>query len=206
MQKREVWLIGIGGIRYLLLFFSFLFLRVLQFCPGCGSPQYSLWGGWKLACSSLLPWADNSNRKRPCPSGYVLSRFPLFPVFRLTHLFLCVYPALFFLCVYPALLSSYVALSDSIITFTSIIFRYPPIMFYLSGRGTFLPFHLREPVCFQTRRNKTENTFFLLSLFISLTLMQPRAQNIWHTFLSQQQRLTKLRSSPNRCCRHHVYS
>ncbi|THV06219.1 hypothetical protein K435DRAFT_773413 [Dendrothele bispora CBS 962.96] len=45
-----------------------------KFCPGCGSKQYSLWGGWKLACSSLLPWADNSNRK-PCPSGKGLHNY-----------------------------------------------------------------------------------------------------------------------------------
>ncbi|KAF5357367.1 hypothetical protein D9758_005902 [Tetrapyrgos nigripes] len=46
-----------------------------KFCPGCGSPQYSLWGGWKITCSSLLPWADNSNRKRPCPSGKGLQNY-----------------------------------------------------------------------------------------------------------------------------------
>lgn len=38
-----------------------------QFCPACGSRTYSMWGGWKIACSSLLPWADNSARK-PCPT------------------------------------------------------------------------------------------------------------------------------------------
>ncbi|KAK7472433.1 NADH pyrophosphatase [Stygiomarasmius scandens] len=45
-----------------------------KFCPACGSKQYSLWGGWKTACSSLLPWADNSNRK-PCPSGKGLHNY-----------------------------------------------------------------------------------------------------------------------------------
>lgn len=43
-----------------------------QFCAGCGSPNYSMWGGWKIACRTLLPWADNSNRK-PCPTVYVPS-------------------------------------------------------------------------------------------------------------------------------------
>ena len=39
-----------------------------KFCPGCGSSTYSMWGGWKISCSTLLPWADNTG-KRPCPSG-----------------------------------------------------------------------------------------------------------------------------------------
>ncbi|KAI0318878.1 NUDIX hydrolase domain-like protein [Amylostereum chailletii] len=39
-----------------------------KFCSACGSPQHSLWAGWKLACSSLLPWADNTGRK-PCPTA-----------------------------------------------------------------------------------------------------------------------------------------
>ncbi|PBK82771.1 hypothetical protein ARMGADRAFT_1019389 [Armillaria gallica] len=34
-----------------------------KFCPGCGSPLYSMWGGWKLACSTLLPWASKTNKK-----------------------------------------------------------------------------------------------------------------------------------------------
>lgn len=38
-----------------------------KFCPACGSPTYSIWAGWKLSCSSLLPWADNTGRK-PCPT------------------------------------------------------------------------------------------------------------------------------------------
>lgn len=36
-----------------------------KFCPACGSRSYSMWGGWKLSCSSLLPWANNVDRK-PC--------------------------------------------------------------------------------------------------------------------------------------------
>jgi NAD+ diphosphatase len=36
-----------------------------QFCAGCGSPTYSMWGGWKLSCSSLLPWSNNEG-KQPC--------------------------------------------------------------------------------------------------------------------------------------------
>ncbi|KAF8070394.1 NUDIX hydrolase domain-like protein [Lyophyllum atratum] len=31
-----------------------------KFCAGCGSPVYSMWGGWKLSCSSLLPWVDKT--------------------------------------------------------------------------------------------------------------------------------------------------
>ncbi|KDQ55689.1 hypothetical protein JAAARDRAFT_37099 [Jaapia argillacea MUCL 33604] len=45
-----------------------------KFCPACGSPVYSLWAGWKLTCSSLLPWADNSGRK-PCPTAKGLHNF-----------------------------------------------------------------------------------------------------------------------------------
>ncbi|KAF8963647.1 NUDIX hydrolase domain-like protein [Flammula alnicola] len=45
-----------------------------KFCAGCGSPTYSMWGGWKIACTSLLPWADNSNRK-PCPTVKGLHNF-----------------------------------------------------------------------------------------------------------------------------------
>ncbi|KAG2135819.1 NUDIX hydrolase domain-like protein [Suillus clintonianus] len=45
-----------------------------KFCPACGSPVYSLWAGWKLGCTSLLPWADNTDRK-PCPSGRGLNNF-----------------------------------------------------------------------------------------------------------------------------------
>jgi len=39
-----------------------------KYCPGCGACTYSMWGGWKISCSSLLPWADNGNRK-PCPTA-----------------------------------------------------------------------------------------------------------------------------------------
>ncbi|KAG5731752.1 putative NADH pyrophosphatase [Termitomyces sp. T112] len=45
-----------------------------KFCAGCGSPTYSMWGGWKLSCSSLLPWADNIGRK-PCPTTKGLHNF-----------------------------------------------------------------------------------------------------------------------------------
>ncbi|KZW02458.1 hypothetical protein EXIGLDRAFT_829336 [Exidia glandulosa HHB12029] len=45
-----------------------------KFCPACASPVYSLWAGWKLGCSSLLPWADNGN-KPPCPSGKGLHNY-----------------------------------------------------------------------------------------------------------------------------------
>ncbi|KIP06523.1 hypothetical protein PHLGIDRAFT_453629 [Phlebiopsis gigantea 11061_1 CR5-6] len=39
-----------------------------KFCASCGSPVYSLWAGWKLSCSSLLPWAQNQGRK-PCATA-----------------------------------------------------------------------------------------------------------------------------------------
>ncbi|KAI0358625.1 hypothetical protein OH77DRAFT_1199791 [Trametes cingulata] len=45
-----------------------------KYCPSCGSPVYSLWAGWKLSCSSLLPWADNAG-KRPCPTARGLHNF-----------------------------------------------------------------------------------------------------------------------------------
>ncbi|CDO69173.1 hypothetical protein BN946_scf185042.g75 [Trametes cinnabarina] len=45
-----------------------------KFCPSCGSPVYSLWAGWKLSCSSLLPWADNTGRK-PCRTAQGLHNF-----------------------------------------------------------------------------------------------------------------------------------
>lgn len=45
-----------------------------KFCAGCGSPIYSMWGGWKLACRSLLPWADNKNKK-PCPTSKGVHNF-----------------------------------------------------------------------------------------------------------------------------------
>ncbi|KIK55653.1 hypothetical protein GYMLUDRAFT_76404 [Collybiopsis luxurians FD-317 M1] len=45
-----------------------------KFCAGCGSRNHSLWGGWKLGCSSLMPWADNTGRKL-CPSGKGLNNY-----------------------------------------------------------------------------------------------------------------------------------
>ncbi|KAF8161350.1 NUDIX hydrolase domain-like protein [Crassisporium funariophilum] len=45
-----------------------------KFCAGCGTRNYSMWGGWKLNCTSLLPWVDNSNRK-PCPTSKGLHNF-----------------------------------------------------------------------------------------------------------------------------------
>ncbi|KAF9268540.1 hypothetical protein L218DRAFT_515708 [Marasmius fiardii PR-910] len=47
-----------------------------KFCAGCGSPQYSMWGGWKLSCTRLLPWGDNHiEGKKPCPSGKGLNNY-----------------------------------------------------------------------------------------------------------------------------------
>jgi len=45
-----------------------------KFCPACGSPVYSMWGGWKIACRTLLPWADNTGRT-PCPTVKGLHNF-----------------------------------------------------------------------------------------------------------------------------------
>ncbi|KAJ7655389.1 NUDIX hydrolase domain-like protein [Mycena rosella] len=45
-----------------------------KFCPACGSPTFSQWGGWKISCSTLLPWADNAGKK-PCPTGKGLHNF-----------------------------------------------------------------------------------------------------------------------------------
>ncbi|KAJ7350632.1 NUDIX hydrolase domain-like protein [Mycena albidolilacea] len=45
-----------------------------KFCPACGSTTYSMWGGWKISCSTLLPWADNTGRK-PCVTGKGLHNF-----------------------------------------------------------------------------------------------------------------------------------
>ncbi|KAI9442540.1 NUDIX hydrolase domain-like protein [Lactarius indigo] len=36
-----------------------------KFCASCGSPVYSVWGGWKLSCTSLLSPFHNAGRK-PC--------------------------------------------------------------------------------------------------------------------------------------------
>jgi NAD+ diphosphatase len=41
-----------------------------QFCASCGSHVYSIWGGWKLSCTSLLSSSDNTGRK-PCPTQFV---------------------------------------------------------------------------------------------------------------------------------------
>ncbi|KAI0786566.1 NUDIX hydrolase domain-like protein [Abortiporus biennis] len=46
-----------------------------KFCPACGSPIYSLWAGWKLSCSSLLPWAKKVEGKKPCPTAKGLHNF-----------------------------------------------------------------------------------------------------------------------------------
>jgi len=45
-----------------------------KFCPACGSRTYSIWAGWKLSCSSLLPWADNTAGKT-CPTAKGLHNF-----------------------------------------------------------------------------------------------------------------------------------
>ncbi|KAG7091160.1 hypothetical protein E1B28_010213 [Marasmius oreades] len=45
-----------------------------KFCPGCGSRNYSMWGGWKLACSSGLPW-NASSHGSACPSRIGLHNY-----------------------------------------------------------------------------------------------------------------------------------
>ncbi|KAI0823413.1 NUDIX hydrolase domain-like protein [Trametes gibbosa] len=45
-----------------------------KFCAACGSPVHSLWAGWKLSCTSLLPWADNAGKK-PCATAHGLHNF-----------------------------------------------------------------------------------------------------------------------------------
>ncbi|KAF8627659.1 hypothetical protein AX15_004351 [Amanita polypyramis BW_CC] len=45
-----------------------------KYCPACGSKTYSMWGGWKVSCGSLLPWADNTGRK-PCLSSKGVHNF-----------------------------------------------------------------------------------------------------------------------------------
>lgn len=45
-----------------------------QFCSSCGSPVYSLWAGWKLACTTLLPW-EAKKGKEPCASSIGLNNF-----------------------------------------------------------------------------------------------------------------------------------
>jgi len=38
-----------------------------KFCASCGSRVCSVWGGWKISCTSLLSSSDNTGRK-PCPT------------------------------------------------------------------------------------------------------------------------------------------
>ncbi|KAF8633439.1 hypothetical protein AX17_004609 [Amanita inopinata Kibby_2008] len=45
-----------------------------KYCPACGCKTYSMWGGWKVSCTSLLPWVDNSGRL-PCPTIKGLHNF-----------------------------------------------------------------------------------------------------------------------------------
>jgi len=46
-----------------------------QFCPACGQPSYSLWAGWKLACTTALPWGKGHNSPNICPSSKGLHNF-----------------------------------------------------------------------------------------------------------------------------------
>ncbi|CAE6405767.1 unnamed protein product [Rhizoctonia solani] len=45
-----------------------------KFCTACGSRTYPLWAGWKLSCTSVLPWAENQG-KPPCPSSSGLNNY-----------------------------------------------------------------------------------------------------------------------------------
>ncbi|GJE92791.1 NADH pyrophosphatase domain-containing protein [Phanerochaete sordida] len=39
-----------------------------KFCASCGNPVYSLWAGWKLSCSTLLPWNEKEGAEK-CPTA-----------------------------------------------------------------------------------------------------------------------------------------
>ncbi|EJD43846.1 hypothetical protein AURDEDRAFT_88728 [Auricularia subglabra TFB-10046 SS5] len=49
----------------------------MKFCPSCGHPSHSIWGGWRRCCSTQLPWARSAGEK-PCPSmqGLHNTEFP----------------------------------------------------------------------------------------------------------------------------------
>ena len=49
-----------------------------QFCSSCGSPVHSLWAGWKLACTTTLPWKTSQMKKvgeKTCASSIGLNNF-----------------------------------------------------------------------------------------------------------------------------------
>lgn len=46
-----------------------------RFCPACGEPNYSLWAGWKLSCTTLLPFNNRVSHKDPCPSSQGLQNY-----------------------------------------------------------------------------------------------------------------------------------
>ncbi|KAI0784732.1 NUDIX hydrolase domain-like protein [Abortiporus biennis] len=41
----------------------------IKFCASCGSSLHSLWGGWKRACSSLLPWIEQKSGEEVCATA-----------------------------------------------------------------------------------------------------------------------------------------
>ncbi|KAI1795506.1 NUDIX hydrolase domain-like protein [Ganoderma leucocontextum] len=45
-----------------------------KFCASCGGSVHSSWAGWKLTCSTLLPWAENTGKK-PCATATGLHNF-----------------------------------------------------------------------------------------------------------------------------------
>jgi len=46
-----------------------------KFCPACGQASYSLWAGWKLACTTNLPWKAPQSGTVLCPSSKGLQNF-----------------------------------------------------------------------------------------------------------------------------------
>ncbi|PVG03353.1 hypothetical protein CPB86DRAFT_443820 [Serendipita vermifera] len=47
-----------------------------KFCASCGSPVYSMWSGWKLSCTSLLPWAEPQSPPCPTHTGLHSHQYP----------------------------------------------------------------------------------------------------------------------------------
>ena len=43
-----------------------------QFCPACGVPTYSMWGGWKISCATLLHLLDRTGRNYVQRSSFIL--------------------------------------------------------------------------------------------------------------------------------------
>jgi len=46
-----------------------------RFCPACGQANYSLWAGWKLACTTNLPGKSSQSAAEVCPSSKGLQNY-----------------------------------------------------------------------------------------------------------------------------------